>query len=149
LRTDPIGFIGGLNLYSYTLGNSLNLIDPMGMNAISYIPVIGTVYNLLASPKGANINDYNIPMVCEDDPTSILRCKQDVSNQAGKYAGDYTSTHLGRGVISASVGAAALLVNPVLGAFFMLDAAVNTGISFYKLSLIHEAASQAARLCEK
>lgn len=33
LRGDPIGLEGGLNLYNYAYSNSLNLIDPLGLDA--------------------------------------------------------------------------------------------------------------------
>jgi uncharacterized protein RhaS with RHS repeats len=38
LNRDPIGEMGGINLYAYVLNDPLNLIDPYGLHWTDYIP---------------------------------------------------------------------------------------------------------------
>jgi type VI secretion system secreted protein VgrG len=48
LRADPIGLLGGINLYSYVLNDPVNIVDPLGL----YNPVKGVVSILNAANAG-------------------------------------------------------------------------------------------------
>ena len=49
INKDPIGFLGGLNLYAYVGNNALNLVDPLGLtdDHIKYIDI-----NITVNPLG-------------------------------------------------------------------------------------------------
>jgi RHS repeat-associated protein len=56
LSADPIGFIGGINLYAYANLNPINLIDPFGLKEFGY----GSLNWLAEKEIKQRLPDYNI-----------------------------------------------------------------------------------------
>jgi RHS repeat-associated protein len=63
LRADPIGFEGGINLYTYVLNNPNNFLDPEGLKVecINALVSAGLSISFISGECGAGI------LVCKDD----------------------------------------------------------------------------------
>ncbi len=64
LQTDPIGYKGGLNLYTYVRNNPINLRDPSGMDCVSQCITLGGYGMLYGVVSGECI--YLCRGVCRD-----------------------------------------------------------------------------------
>jgi RHS repeat-associated protein len=85
LETDPIGLAGGNNLYTYVGANPVNLVDPLGLRALT------ACEKLLLSPyipkidlNNADIHDGEVPWYLPSDMDGITR-GNDIYFRPGAY----------------------------------------------------------------
>ena len=146
LSRDPVGEMGGLNLYLHSRNNPIMLIDPLGKSVwdiIQIIPGLGTLYNLIVSPTGSHDSDYTINIdacLCKTDASEAMRkCKADVDLQAAGYLGTYWALNIPHEVIDAFAG--------FIHWGFWVDAVVDLYLSLWKSSWIDDAGNRAKNKC--
>lgn len=72
MTPDPIGLLGGINLYAYVTNNPVNAVDPLGLSEVSFDRALGTarVYD----SNGVLIGEYpagNLTTNPAGDPNTV------------------------------------------------------------------------------
>jgi RHS repeat-associated protein len=96
---DPIGELGGINLYAYVLNDPLNLIDPYGLHWTDYIPdfVVAPGVVNFAAGMGDNLS-FGL--------TDMARDALDINDSVNKCAGAYSAGEWAGTALSAATGVA-------------------------------------------
>jgi RHS repeat-associated protein len=156
LNRDPLGEWGGLNLYEFGRNGPVMYVDPVGFK-ISFwdvVPIVGTYRSCMQQPSA-----YTVRLdlcECRSDPASAeLACQQDIDRQAmleTTWALEDGILQTGVDVITAGVGLAIALVNPVVGfaldSVLAVDAVANGACDIWFGFKVKAAAEQAKNGCK-
>ena len=137
------------------LNRDVNMYDNNGLlsigDIVSIIPAIGTLYNLIVTPKGAKKSDYRIEIskkLCDDlgCEAAELACTTKIESQKASYLGIYVATTGVHEIIDAVTIVA--IKHPYVLAFFGIDAVVDFLTSLAKIGYIDKGAEEAMKDCD-
>jgi RHS repeat-associated protein len=158
---DPIGELGGLNLYGFVGNNSISRVDTDGEKWWEWIPLVSTgvhaYQRLFGHVPGLSPLDY---ADCkEGTPEECQRC---ITAKLAQYLSNYTGVTTGadatKALIGGTVGAVGVSLGKAglrggaggiaTGGVLLVDAAVDAGIVFNTIFDMKDAAKNAAKnLC--
>jgi RHS repeat-associated protein len=96
MQPDPIGYAGGLNLYAYVLNDPVNLLDPLGLQAVPPPPecpdgpghcAVVTLPSCGMGIRGHDANGYFCVIVTVTDLVSVVRLSNPVASVRGTAGG--------------------------------------------------------------
>ena len=149
MSKDPIGERGGKNLYGFVGNDGVSKWDMLGLDSgdfwslVSVIPFLGTLYNIIVSPPGAQVDHYKIVLSgCEIDRVlGESECKQNIANQEAAYKLQYWGLNIVHEVLDGFGCASPWMPG------FVIDGAIDFLVSLYKTERISDAADKARRAC--
>jgi len=103
LTHDPIGYVGGVNLFEYVGGNPVRFVDPEGAEPITISSGIGLID--LAIGSGAIVaGEVLLPAIagvglgaivyCQIDPEGCAAMTKDLGNFCGDLAGTFLQSKI-------------------------------------------------------
>jgi RHS repeat-associated protein len=145
LNQDPIGELGGMNLYRFVGNSPVNYVDPHGLSWLSdYLYQVGQgIYDLMMGDQSGQYNRYSkgaldaeMGLVDIDRNNNVLRDSMggglailgEMGKETAKYYLGGKAAEVGLGI----AGAAACKARPLLGAAKGTAAAEQGGLNLFK-----------------